>query len=174
MNNIATFEKVSLKQFISDFYKLNPDLPNTDRTNDALQSVWEGIKLPTRADGGSAGYDFYAPVEFDLNPGDIVTIPTGIRCKMNEGWVLMLFPRSSLGFKYGFALLNTVGVIDQSYYGAINEGHIMTKVQNNGCDLLKIGEHDRFVQGIFVPYGITTDDAPIAGTRVGGMGSSGK
>ena len=70
------------------------------------------IALPKRATAGSAGYDFVSPVEVTVEPGETALIPTGIRAEMDPGWVLLLFPRSSLGFKYSLRLANTVGVID--------------------------------------------------------------
>ena len=56
--------------------------------------------------------NFFAPVSFTLAPGDMVKIPTGVRVEMAEDWVLCLYPRSGLGFKYRLQLNNTVGIID--------------------------------------------------------------
>ncbi len=49
-------------------------------------------------------------------------LPTGIRVRMQNGWVLQCFPRSGLGFKFRLQLNNTVGIIDSDYYGSDNEG----------------------------------------------------
>ncbi|MDO4483379.1 MAG: deoxyuridine 5'-triphosphate nucleotidohydrolase [Clostridia bacterium] len=133
----------------------------------------ESIPLPRRATSGSAGYDFVTPVDVTVAPGEDKLIPTGIRCEMQPGWVLLLFPRSSIGFKYDVRLSNTVGVIDSDYFHADNEGHIMVKLRNPGPKPLVLSAGDRFCQGIFLPYGITTDDA-ADGERTGGMGSTGK
>ena len=128
------------------------------------------IPLPRRATAGSAGYDFVSPVDFALNPGEVVTVPTGLRARMDAGWVLLLMPRSSLGFKYGLRLTNTVGVIDSDYYGAANEGHIQVRLT---CDRhVHIRRGDRFCQGIFVPYGLA-EEAEETAQRTGGMGSTG-
>ena len=63
-----------------------------------------------------------------MKPGQALTpIPTGIRARIREDYVLMLYPRSSLGFKYRLQLNNTVGVIDADYYNATNEGHIFAE-----------------------------------------------
>ena len=59
-----------------------------------LNKFYENILFPTRATTGSAGYDFYAPCDFEIKPGQQVLIPTGIRVRMEESYVLMLFPRS--------------------------------------------------------------------------------
>lgn len=55
---------------------------------------------------------------------------------------------------------NTVGIIDSDYFHSYNEGHIMVKITNDSkcVEKLKINTGDRFVQGIFLPYGITIDD----------------
>ena len=76
------------------------------------EQSYEQIRLPHRATSGSAGYDFFLPCSLTLAPGKEVKIPTGIRVEMEEGWVLMLYPRSGLGFKYRLQMNNTVGIID--------------------------------------------------------------
>lgn len=92
---------------------------------------------------------------------------------MEEGWVLKVYPRSGLGFKYRLQLDNTVGVIDGDYYYSDNEGHIFLKMTNDGKErTLTVNVWDRVAQGIFVPYGITYDDN-ATGVRNGGFGSTG-
>ena len=131
------------------------------------------IPLPRRATPGSAGYDFVSPLEVTVPPQGAVLIPTGIRAEMEQGWVLMLFPRSSLGFKYALRLSNTVGVIDNDYAFAKNEGHIMVKLRNPLDTPVTIGRGDRFCQGIFLPFGIAEEEE-VTGIRSGGMGSTGE
>ena len=160
MNRMAEFYAVSREQLESDW-------------PEALGAAPESIRLPRRATRGSAGYDFYAPAGFELKPGESILRPTGVRARMDEGWVLLMFPRSGLGFKYRLQLNNTVGVIDSDYYEAKNEGHIMLKLTNDSRDgrTLRIGAGDAVAQGVFVPYGITKDDGADA-QREGGFGST--
>ena len=113
------------------------------------------------------------PFTFTAAPGETVKIPTGVRVKIDEGWVLGIYPRSSLGFKYRLTLNNTVGIIDSDYYGAENEGHIFIKMTNCGDIPLKVEAGGAFAQGIFTPYGITYDD-DAATLRTGGLGSTDK
>jgi len=113
------------------------------------------------------------PFELTINPGETYKIPTGIRSEIADGWVLQIFPRSSLGFKYKLQLDNTVGIIDSDYYHADNEGHIIIKVTNNSDRVLELKQGDRFAQGIFIPYGITVDDESNE-ERTGGFGSTNK
>ncbi len=154
---------------IAQFFKIS----QTEYVKSATIDNYDEIALPKRATAGSAGYDFFAPQEFNLTPGETVKIPTGIRVKIEEGWVLKVYPRSSLGFKYRLSLDNTVGIIDSDYYFADNEGHIFIKMTNCGDKPLTIEKGKAFAQGIFVEYGITVDDDATE-LRKGGFGSTDK
>ena len=131
----------------------------------------EEIPLPRRATAGSAGYDCVSPLEVTVPAGGTALIPTGIRAEMEPGWVLMLFPRSSLGFRHALRLSNTVGVIDSDYAFAKNEGHIMVKLRNPLSEPVAIGRGERFCQGVFLPYG-TAEDEDVLAQRTGGFGST--
>ena len=154
---------------IAQFFKVS----KTEYLKSGTESAYEQITLPKRATLGSAGYDFFAPEEFSLAPGETIKIATGIRVRIDEGWVLKIYPRSSLGFKYRLSLDNTVGIIDSDYYFADNEGHIFIKMTNNGTKPLTVEKNKAFAQGIFVEYGITIDDE-CSEERTGGFGSTDK
>ena len=172
MKRIARFHKVSKERFESDW---------TDTFGEAVEGqkpigeIYEAIRLPKRATKGSAGYDFFAPIDITLQPNSTIKIPTGIRVKMEEGWVLKCYPRSGLGFKYRLQLNNTVGIIDSDYFYSDNEGHIFAKLTNdtNEAKIVKVKAGDGFMQGIFVEYGITVDDDADE-IRNGGFGSTTK
>ena len=123
MKKIAKFEKVSYNQFKNDFMDSFPQYNEKE-----VEEIYHSIQLPKRATKGSAGYDFYSPIDFELKPRQTIKIPTGIRVRIENGWVLGLYPRSGLGFKYRLQLNNTV----------------------------KAGQG--MVQGIFFEFGIVEDD----------------
>lgn len=160
--SIARFTRVSAAQYAEAM---------GERLADAVPVA--EIPLPKRATSGSAGYDFVSPVETVIPAGGSALIPTGIRAEMDPGWVLVLFPRSSLGFRSGVRLSNTAGIIDSDYAFAKNEGHIMVKLRNPGDAPVTIGRGDRFCQGVFLPYGTAEETAEFA-DRTGGMGSTGE
>ena len=162
MKRVARFEKVSFEQFKSA-YEGNKD----------VREVYENIKLPKRATAGSAGYDFYAPFDITLKPGETIKIPTGIRCYMENNFVLQTYPRSGLGFKFRLQLNNTVGIIDADYYNSDNEGHIFAKITNDSNEgkVIEVKAGQGFMQGLFIEYGITFDDN-CDGIRNGGFGST--
>ena len=114
-NRIAKFEKVSFEQYKKDYYDAFPECMDINNEED-LKVMYDMIELPKRATKGSAGYDFYAPFSFTMIPEETIKIPTGIRCKMENGWVLKCYPRSGLGFKYQLNLSNEVGIIDEDFY----------------------------------------------------------
>lgn len=161
MKKVAKFEKISINQFNKDL-----DISKTD---------YESIKLPKRATQHSAGYDIYAPYDICLKSKESIKIPTGIRARMLEDYVLLVFPRSSLGFKFRLQLDNTVGVIDSDYYYSDNEGHIFIKItnDNNENKEVNIRKGEAFAQGIFLNYGIVEDDDATE-IRNGGFGSTNK
>lgn len=160
MHRIAQFMKVSREQFEADW-------------DFSMPSPYDELILPRRGTAGSAGYDFYSPLDFTLEPGDVIKIPTGIRAKMEDGWVLTIYPRSGQGFKYRLQLYNTVGVIDADYFGAANEGHIHIKITNANQEgkTVSVKKGEAFAQGIFLPFGVTVDDDADE-IRTGGFGST--
>ena len=171
MKKVAKFEKVSWAQFQKDYVDTFGEGKTIDMNE--IRKIYDNIKLPIRATSGSAGYDFKSPITFTLKPGLTIKIPTGIRVKIDDGWVLKCYPRSGLGFKYKMRMANVVPIIDSDYYYSDNEGHIFLKLSNEGEKDISINSGDKIIQGVFVPYGITYDDC-VNKTRNGGVGSTGK
>lgn len=167
MQRIAKFYTVSKQQFCGDWIKtFSCDMENAE-------VVYAQLMLPKRATGGSAGYDFFLPCDVTLAPQETIKIPTGIRVEMADGWVLQLYPRSSLGFTYRLQLNNTIGVIDSDYAYSDNEGHIFAKITNdtNETKTMHLKQREGFMQGIFLPFGICEDDN-VSTVRNGGFGST--
>ena len=193
------FEKVSRETWNAFFknvestrgYNLATD-ENDNIYQDAIDKAYDNIKLPRRATTGSAGYDFYAPIEITALPVTDVRfsksyrkyiIPTGIKVNMdncpifskNQPFVpvLQLYPRSSYGTKYGMRLLNTVGIIDHDYYNnPKNEGHIIVMAEFHDRVIIEPG--DAFCQGVFTLALFTENDEPVKNERTGGFGSTDK
>ena len=165
----AKFYKVSYEQFETSM------LDDFSFNKEEIKTIYQHLKLPKRATIGSAGYDFYTPIDIHLEPGQTIKIPTGIRCEMNVRWVLMIYPRSGLGFKYRLQLNNTVGVIDSDYFYSDNEGHIFIKMTNDSNEgkVVDVKAGQGIAQGIFMQYGIVEDDV-VTEERNGGFGSTTK
>ena len=129
-------------------------------------------KLPVRSTMNSAGYDFFAPNDVSISPGETVIIYSGVRVIMEPDEVLMIYSRSSSGIKRNVSLPNSVGVIDSDYYGNLdNGGEILIALHNYGDKTQFFSRGDKLVQGIFVKFLTTIDDNAI-GERTGGLGST--
>lgn len=166
MKRVAQFELVSYEQWCKD--------EDRDPNFDLNVETYNMMKLPIRKTKGSAGYDFLAPHNIIIKPHETVLISTGVKCQIDEGYVLELYPRSSLGFKYKLTLDNTVGIIDADYYNnEDNEGHIKCKMTNNSDKEIVIRMGEGYMQGLFKEFFITKDDNAKE-KRVGGIGSTNK
>lgn len=155
------FEKISFEEFIKDVEN-NKELYNS-------------YNLPIRKTKKSAGYDFESLYDFVLKPGEIIKLPLGIKACMNEDEVLMIFVRSSQGFKYNIRLCNQVGIIDSDYYNnSDNEGHLFVRLQNEGDKDYIVKKGDAICQGMFTKFLIVDDEMNMGNIRKGGLGSTNK
>lgn len=146
---------------------------------------------PTRGTILSAGYDFKIPFNVKCQPNREYCIPTGFKwnptganiiASVNNNLieniylahtVLVLAPRSSLGFNVGFKLLNTIGVIDADYYNnPTNEGHIIVKFSVE--KEVEFTKGQSFCQGIILPFALDGQDVKTNNKRSGGIGSTNK
>lgn len=135
----------------------------------------QGIELPRRKTGKSAGYDLEAAEDTEVKPGQSAIVSTGLKAFMQPDEVLMLYIRSGLSVKHRIVLMNQVGVIDSDYYdNEENEGHIQIAVLNLGNESFTVKKGMRIAQGVFTRY--LTVDGDMAGQgmeRKGGFGSTG-
>lgn len=173
------FEKVSYDQYEKDvvgdtlFMNCGTLVEKSPIVGLDIKSTYESIKIPKRATKKSAGYDFYAPYDIRLSPGDTIKIATGIRVILDDDKFLMCVPRSGLGFKARIQLDNTVGIIDADYSESKNEGHIMLKLTNDSHTgkSIEVKKGEGMMQAIILPYFVVDDDDTTA-QRDGGFGST--
>lgn len=165
MRTVAKFEKVSKEQYLKD---------SGYDSGKWIDTMYNNLHLPVRKTKGSAGYDFPLPYDVVIAPHETVKIPTGFKCQIEEGYVLELYPRSSLGFKYRLQLDNTVGIIDADYYNnPNNEGHIQCKMTNHSDQTIMLKAGDCYMQGIFKEF-FLAEEEEVTTERVGGIGSTSK
>jgi len=165
-------EKVSLGEFSKAVKKNNSD----KYSDEEIEKMYNDLPSPCRSTLHAGGYDFYAPYDFVLKPGETIVVPTGFKVHMNDDEIFNLFIRSGTGFKYNVRLSNQVGIIDADYYGnESNEGHMFISFTNHGKkDWENVGLESKMAQGIFMPYYVTRDDNSLNNIRKGGFGSTSK
>lgn len=132
-------------------------------------------KVPTYGTPYSAGADLYAGEEGTvmIMPNETKMISTGLAMEIPEGYVGLLFARSSLATKRGLAPANKVGVIDSDY-----RGEVKVALHNSSNSLQIIEENERIAQLIIMPYEqaqfIEAEDLEDTERGSGGFGSTGR
>jgi len=111
-----------------------------------IKKLHPNAVIPTYAKEGDAGMDLVA-TEITSNTTFDVSYGTGISLEIPEGFVGLVFPRSSIR-KYDLTLSNSVGVIDSGYRGEIQA----TFKKTNGLDSLSYKVGDRIAQIMIIPY----------------------
>ncbi len=131
--------------------------------------------IPTYAKEGDAGMDLVATSIISETTID-VTYGTGLAMEIRDGFVGLVFPRSSIR-KYDLALTNCVGVIDSGYRGEIQATFKKTNwLKGNESEKYQIG--DRIAQMIIIPHPqiqfYEVDELSDSERGDGGFGSTGK
>ena len=140
-----------------------------------IKQVRDGAVIPQRATAESAGLDLSAHLDqpCEINPGQIVKIPTGIAIAFEKGTVGLVYPRSGLASKYGITLANCVGVIDSDY-----RGEILVPVTNHSTEPFTIQNGDRIAQlvvsPILLPEIEVMEELDETERGSGGFGSTGR
>lgn len=127
--------------------------------------------IPQKAHPTDAGWDITC-TGVDIDVRGIITYHTGIATAIPDGYVGLLFSRSSI-YKQDLILSNSVGVIDSSY-----RGEIMFKFRTTQPYAKRYDVGDKIGQIIIIPYPeiefVEADVLPESDRGEGGFGSSGK
>ncbi|MDB5332751.1 MAG: deoxyuridine 5-triphosphate nucleotidohydrolase [Phycisphaerales bacterium] len=108
----------------------------------------EGLPLPVKMTGQSAGFDLAAAVTEPaiLQPGDIRVIPCGFAMALPPGYEAQVRPRSGLSSRHGVTLVNTPGTIDSDY-----RGEVRVPLINLGREPFTVERGMRIAQMVIVP-----------------------
>lgn len=69
--------------------------------------------------------DLRAAEEVTLKTGEYKMIPLGVAMELPKGYEALVAPRSSTFKKYGVILVNSIGIIDESYCGDGDEWNFL-------------------------------------------------
>ena len=137
-----------------------------------IKKLHSDAVIPTYAKSGDAGMDLVATKIISNTTFDI-TYGTDIALEIPEGFVGLVFPRSSIR-KYELILSNSVGVIDSGYRGEIQT----TFKKENGLDSLAYKVGDRICQITIIPHPTIefeeVNELNNTERGEGGFGSTGK
>lgn len=157
--------------------------PNKMKVN--IKKLVPEAVIPTYAKAGDAGMDLTA-ISFKKDENGNYVYGTGIAFEIPEGYVGLIFPRSS-NAKTDLYLTNHVGVVDSGYRGEVT---LKFKPSNATEEYISVGDDyykvrpkayevgDRIGQIIIMPYPqiefIESEELSITERGEGAYGSSGK
>jgi len=110
-----------------------------------IQKIHEDSKIPVNGYQGDAGLDLYSYNDFTLNPGERVSVPTGIKMAIPEGCVGLVWDKSGIAFKRGIKSMG--GVVDSGY-----RGEIMVCLINLSGDTQEIKKGEKIAQMVIQPF----------------------
>lgn len=112
---------------------------------------------------------------FFIRPQETAVFSTGIKVAVPKGYVMLILPRSSTGFKLHCMLSNTTGVIDAGY-----RDEVKLALTNYGKETVCIKDAQRVAQLFIIPRPniilnqVEDDENFREGDRKGGIGSTGE
>lgn len=101
--------------------------------------------VPVYAHPGDAASDLRSSHEAVIQPGERLTVSTGIFIAIPDGFVGLVHPRSGLAAKHGVTVLNSPGTIDAGYRGEIR----VTLLNTDKSEPFVIAKGDRIAQLLF-------------------------
>lgn len=150
-----------------------------------IKKLHENAVIPSYANSSDAGMDMTAVTVQISKDGMYVEYGTGIAVEIPEGYVGLLFPRSSIS-KTSLVLANHVGVVDSGYRGEIKFRFKDTKMKTRvmyGIEQFHCGETayevgERIGQLMIIPYPKIqfeeVEELETADRGDAGFGSTGK
>ena len=134
----------------------------------------EGAQVPTYAHDTDVAADLYASETMTLAAHSLGNmVKTGVHIQLPEGWMAMIFPRSSIGLKTGLRLSNSCGIIDTGYLGQL--GVLYDNISDSDYT---INAGDRIAQLLVMPSyrfkAQVVNHLNETDRNEGGFGSSGK
>ena len=132
------------------------------------------VPLPIYAKAGDAGADLTTRIDFTINPGERMLIPTGISIALPNGYVALVHPRSGLAIKHGISMVNTPGTIDAGYRGELQ----VILINHDLAQSVSFKKGDRIAQLVIqkVEHADFVEVVNLPGSErsVDGFGSTGK
>ena len=137
-----------------------------------IKKVHPDAVIPSYAKESDAGLDLVA-TSIISNTTFQITYGLGIALEIPEGFVGLVFPRSSIR-NTELTLSNSVGVIDSGYRGELQA----TFNKSNGLDSISYKVGERVCQIMIIPHPIVelieVDELSESARGAGGFGSTGK
>ncbi len=117
--------------------------------------------------------DLRSAEDVRMHAGEYKMIPLGVAMQLPEGYEALLLPRSSTFKKYGIVLVNSIGIIDESYCGDNDQWHFLAYAVRDTF----IPKHDRICQFRIIEHQPKVEFIEVeslGNVDRGGIGSTGR
>lgn len=131
------------------------------------------VPLPHYSHPGDAGADLTTRVHITLEPGERVTVPTGVKVALPAGYVGLVHPRSGLAARQGITVVNAPGTVDAGYRGEVK----VTLLNTDATETAEFEVGDRIAQLVIQRVEraafVHVEELPGSHRGEGGFGSTG-
>ena len=132
------------------------------------------MRLPSYAKAGDAGADLATRIDFTIQPGERMLVPTGISIALPNGYVALVHPRSGLAIKHGISMVNTPGTVDAGYRGELQ----VILINHDLTQPVSFKKGDRIAQLVIQKVEraqfVEVENLPGSERSADGFGSTGK
>jgi len=135
-----------------------------------VKRIHPQAKLPRYSHAGDAGLDLYSVVDETIAPGEIKTIPTGIKMTIPPGYVGLIWDKSGLSLE---GIHRLAGVVDAGYRGEVKV--VLANLGRKKFQIvagMKIAQ--MLVQSVENIKVVETDELDPTSRGEGGFGSTGR
>jgi dUTP pyrophosphatase len=138
-----------------------------------LTRIDPGVPVPSYARPGDAGADLVTTADVVIEPGERVTVGTGVAIALPVGYAGFVHPRSGLAARVGLSVVNTPGTIDSGYRGEIR----VCLINHDPREPVELRRGDRIAQLVVqrVEHAVFREVADLGDSErgAGGYGSTG-
>lgn len=147
----------------------------TEKLNETIKIKYfsDEIEKLTYIEGKSDWIDLRAAKEVELKAGEFKLIPLGIAMELPKGYEAHVIPRSSTFKNFGVLQANSMGLIDESYFGDNDQWYFPALAMRDTV----IHVNDRICQFRIMkhqPELVFEETDKLEGKDRGGFGSTGK
>jgi len=139
-----------------------------------IKRLDESMPLPSYAKAGDAGADLATRIDFTIQPGERMLVPTGISIALPSGYVALVHPRSGLAIKHGISMVNTPGTVDAGYRGELQ----VILINHDLTQPVSFKKGDRIAQLVIQKVEraqfVEVENLPGSERSADGFGSTGK
>jgi dUTP pyrophosphatase len=139
-----------------------------------IKRLDESMPLPSYAKAGDAGADLATRIDFTIQPGERMLVPTGISIALPNGYVALVHPRSGLAIKHGISMVNTPGTVDAGYRGELQ----VILINHDLTQPVSFKKGDRIAQLVIQKVEraqfVEVENLPGSERSADGFGSTGK